>query len=76
MRKAIVLAVFLLSQYGILQAHVVDIHIPTASEIWEDQQREEQREKDKARDVYEDEDASEEDRREALAFLNDKGEIV
>ena len=76
MRKAIVLTVFLLIHYGILQAHVVDIHVPTASEIWEDQQREEQREKDKAREVYEDEEASEEDRREALGILNEKGEIV
>ncbi len=76
MRKALVLAVFLLSQYGILQGQVVDIHIPTASEIWEEQQREEQREKDKAREVYEDEDASDEERTEALIILNEKGEIV
>ena len=75
-KTGITLTVFLLSHYGILQTHVVDIHIPTASEIWQEQQREEQRETDKVREVYEDEDASEEDRREALGILNDKGEIL
>ena len=72
----IALAVFLLSQYGIIEQHVVDIHIPTASEIYGDQKREEQRETDRAREVYEDETQTDEARREALGILNDKGEIV
>ncbi len=75
-KTGITFTVFLLSHYGILHPHVVDIHIPIASEIWEDQNREEQRETDKAREIYEDEEASEEDRHEALGILNDKGEIL
>ncbi len=72
----IALAVFLLRHYGILEMHVVDIHVPTASEIYEDQKREEQREIDRAREIYEDETESDESRRAALGILVDKGEIV
>lgn len=70
------LAVFLLGHYGILQAHVVDIHIPTASEIAAEQRREEQREKDKAWETYQDEDTTEEERAEAFETLVEKEEIV
>ena len=70
------LGVFLLAYYGIVDAHVVDIHVPTASEIYEDQKREEQKEIDSARDTFEDEDASDVEREEAFLTLVEKEEIV
>jgi len=69
------LLAFFFSLSSILPAHVVDIHIPTADDIWNDQKREEEEETKKDWETYEDEDATDEERYEAMERLLDKGEI-
>lgn len=64
-----------LSTIPALQAHVVDIHIPTASEIAEEERREQELENEKNWEIFNDEDRSEEERRQALYDLNEAGEI-
>jgi len=55
---------------------VIDIHAKTPSEIAEEERQERERENKKAREIYEDESKSEEERREALKILVDNEEIV
>lgn len=76
MKQGFMMAAFLIMHYNLLDAHVVDIHINTPSEIAEEQRRDEERETEKDREIYEDETKSDEERYEALERLNDKGEIV
>jgi hypothetical protein len=75
-KSAIAIACSMLVFYGIMEAHVVDIHVKTPSEIAEEERHEKQRENDKAREIFEDETRSEEERRDALEVLVENEEIV
>ena len=55
---------------------VIDIHVKTPSEIAEEERQEKERENQRARDTFEDETKSDEERREALKILVDNEEIV
>ena len=58
-----------------LSAHVVDIHVKTPSEIAEEERMEQERENEKNWEIFEDENRSDEERREALGNLVDAREV-
>lgn len=66
----------MLAIYSVIHAHVVDLHVPTAHEIAEEERRERQREIDDAWDAFEDEDSTDEEREEAFETLVEEEEIV
>lgn len=75
-KTSIAIACSMIMMYGIMEAHVVDIHVKTPSEIAEEERQERQRENDRAREIYEDETRSEEERRAALGVLVENEEMV
>lgn len=75
-RNSTQIACALLVFYGILEAHVVDIHIPTATEIAEEQRQEQQTEINRAWEVFQDENSTPQEKTEALITLVDNEEIV
>jgi hypothetical protein len=59
-----------------INAHTIDLHIKTPSEMREEEKRDSQREIDAARRKFEDESASDDERRAALGKLVEKGDMV
>lgn len=61
---------------GIVEAHVVDIHIKTPGEIAEEERMEREKRVARDRKTYEDESRSEEDRRCAFKGLVEEEEVI
>ena len=74
--NSIQLAIFLISFYGILDAHVVDIHLPNSGEIKMMDDAEREKENDRNQEILNDPDASDEDRIKAAGSLQDNGRMA
>lgn len=69
MKKEIVTTIFLLSHYGLLDGHVVEIHLPNAGEDYQIECGQREIRNEKNLEIIRDESASFEERQEAYQQL-------
>ena len=76
MSQNIYLTVLFMGVYGLLGAHTIDIHLPSAGEIKMEEDIRKNKECDEAEDTINDPDSSDEERIDAWNTLIDNGRVV